>query len=79
MLRLVSTAREVILAFLERDSEGKIMAILSDTNAEEKELLDPASKEMIEILYGDFFLRGGKNLQESPIAADLFLAGWSKI
>ena len=55
MLRLVSTAREVILAFLERDSEGKIMAILSDTNAEEKELLDPASKEMIEILYGDFF------------------------
>ena len=55
------------------------MAILSDTNAEEKELLDPASKEMIEILYGDFFLRGGKNLQESPIAADLFLAGWSKI
>ena len=55
MLRLVSTAREVILAFLERDSEGKIMTILSDTNAEEKELLDPASKEMIEILYGDFF------------------------
>ncbi len=50
MFRLVSTAREVILAFLERDSEGKIMAILSDTNAEEKELLDPAANGMTAVI-----------------------------
>ncbi len=59
------------MAYLERDSDGNIVAIVRETDAEKKELVDPTSKEVVEFLYGD---SGVENIQDSWIAADLSLA-----
>lgn len=59
------------MAFIERDSEGNISAIVRENATPDKELANPKSKEIVEFLYGDL---GVENFENSWLAADLSLA-----
>ncbi len=59
------------MAFVERDSDGKILAIVRETANPLPEQVDPGSKEVAEFLFGAGL---AENLGENWLAADLSLS-----
>ncbi len=59
------------MAFVERDSDGNILAIVRETANPQPEQVDPGSKEIARFLFGDGL---AETLGENWLSADLSLS-----